>query len=661
MTTKTNATAFNPEYVADAFWIVASEADADLIKDFCHGGAILTLDDGSALSNWNSPKGLGDWDAMPPLRDKPVYITFTAALRSSQKVKNLLKELTAFLTALGAKPYVVELPNGMTVPEALRGVSAANHKERIGEYIPAFQQHEEENEESTKLFETGHADLAYDIAESEFYFCRSENKEYFVLPKTSEYPNLAYMVGESDLRHILTRRFKQVSGGNVVGPQPLSAAMDTIAAECAVSPYKMDAKLRSARGTDGYYYMDLGTEDGTAVKFSAEGWELVSRIPNNLGFAFRRTDAIAALPVPAVIAPEDAEVTLRQFIRQFVNVSDEEWPLLVAYMVTHMIDGYKRPIMLLTSEAQSGKTTATAAVKFAVEGKMDRGAEIPTKADDIAVTVASQRMTVYNNVSNISAALSDFLCQVVDGSEYEKRKLRTDSDIVNLKLTSSVIVNGIDTGELRSDFKTRTVRLELKPVVGESMADAEIDDALLQAHPQILGSLLTLAVEALKRIPALDHPGNAFRMLDYTRVLMAIDDMWKLGGRCLQVYKHSLDNMSAEALDDPIFDHVSTKVLQRQNLASENVWLCEVGAKDLINDINTGTFGKAMESLAGVKHEGVKNTSVLTAKLNRAKTDWKRHGVTFENRGQERFNGTKQSVYVFRFEGAQWAEMVSAI
>jgi hypothetical protein len=658
MAIKTKITPFNASHtgVHRTVWVVASDIDADIFKEISHGGVVVSLDNGESLTNWTAGKGLGDWDDIA-LSGYNVYVTFPQVLRTNKKVKNFLEELGDYMDAAGAKLYVLELPKGRFVSEAFHNVNVSNVMDLVKEFNPAFSNDDDGMDTTAKVFDPTHGDFLYDIAERDYFFCRSENKEYFLLPKAANEPNLAFMVGEPELRQALTRKFRQ-QAGNIPGATGLDMVMGALASECAVSQSKLDAVFRIGDSKDGNYWMDLGTDDGLAIRYNAEGWEIVQRMPSNVGFAFRRSNSIKPLPKPVKMDVATAADVLDKHLHRFINVSDAQWPMVVAYMINHMIPGYKRPILLLTSEAESGKTTATTAVKFAVEGHMDRGGEIPSKPDDVAVTVAASRMTVYNNVSNIDKNMSDFLCQVQGGSRYEKRKLRTDNDVVELQLVSSIIMNGITTGELRGDLKSRVVRLTLNPLTGNAMTDHDVEAALKAMHPEIFGALLTLAVECIKRIPTVGHPGKGFRMLEFTQILMALSEALNLGTAPMTEYKSVMDELSAEGMDDPLFDIIRRETLKMSNRVSydKHEWTVELGTKQIIGLYSEFSFNKAMREVGGAKQETIATGEQLKSRLVRGITDWKRHGVSYENLGQKRHEGQKQTVYRFTFSGAEWFE-----
>ena len=623
------------------FFLVDNAEDATAVTDAGQAVFHVELDNGKPISDWTTAKGLGDWSAHAyAIKKSKIWVAFTPFALAQKKTKAYLSELSAALGALGAGLEVLPIENGTTLADMLA--------KRDINYIVDDAKKAASATAATPG--TGDADIMFRIAEDNFTFCRTPEGEYFLLPKRGAV--FAWMVDSEQFKLYLIREFKKMVGA-VPAPSTWIAVVDAVRADCAASDNVKNLVIRNAKNGDDYW-LDLGTENGQAVQFNAEGMKIWSAVPVDLPFAFRRTSAVMPLPVPATIAEADTKLTLQKHLKTFVNVSDDEWPLLVSYMVTHILPGYKMPIMLLTSEAQSGKSTATMAVRFAVEGNLGRGEKMPTKEDDIAVTMSQEVMTMYNNVSNISHDMSDFLCQVVDGARYAKRKLRTDNDVVNLTLDASLLLNGITTGELRSDFKTRTVRLHLVPMTTAAMRDEQIDQMLLDSHPQILGSIIALAIGALKRMPLQGEFPRSFRMLDYVKVATAVDDAWGMEGRSIARYKASLDDMSAEGLDDPLFETLRRMVVKWENVpgSDHNIFTATLGVKDIITQYKSNRFNDAMDSLMGEKKRNIGTGQKLGAELIRAKTDWKRHGITFEKLGQKTINGVQDTYYSFTFDGS---------
>ena len=70
----------------------------------------------------------------------------------------------------------------------------------------------------------------------------------------------------------------------------------------------------------------------------------------------------------------------------------------------------------------------------------------------------------FDNVSKITPALSDALCQLVTGAGYRARELYTDGDAFSLGLKRPVLMNGIGQAATRPDLLDRVALIELAPI-----------------------------------------------------------------------------------------------------------------------------------------------------------------------------------------------------
>lgn len=619
-------------HTTDGVWLVDNQRDADAITAKYSGGFIISVGD-LPISEWTASAGT-PLEAMAQEMDlskKKFYIAFQPFTLTQKKTQNFITRLKIELGALGAGVHTITSEDYNLLHDA---------KSFVG--LDTAKSNAEKKTEQSKLSD---ADVMFGIAKEKFWFNRTQSGEYYLVPRSST-PRIAWMADAEKLRLFLIRECRAITD-SVPAPSAWLAAIDAIKAECAIAPVK-ELKIRSGV-THGNVWMDLGRDDGYMICLNNERWTLRGSIAENATFAFQRTTSVLPLPQPAQVSLADTKLTLQKLLKPYVNVSDEDWPLLVGYMVTHLLPGYKMPIMLLTSEAQSGKSTATMAVRYAVEGNSGRGEKLPSKEDDIAVTMSKESMTLYNNVSHIGPELSDFLCQVVDGATYAKRKLRTDSDTVQLTLDASLLMNGITTGKLRSDFKTRSVRLGLVPMTGAPMRDEHIDQALREAHPQILGSLLTLAVHALAHIPTQDEAPAGFRMIDYVQVVRSIEAAWNMDGISIARYKESLDEMSAEALESPLFQTIHRMAVTHENRQADGSYVAHLGVKAIISEHNRNLMATMFNEAMGKKTVSISTGQQLGAELNRSITDWKRHGITMVNQKQKSLNGIRDTYYSFYF------------
>ena len=120
----------------------------------------------------------------------------------------------------------------------------------------------------------------------------------------------------------------------------------------ATAEFSEPRKLHTRIGTvGGKIYLDLCNEERQAVEIDAGGWRVVDEPP----LWFLR-GSMKALPVPR---PGGSLMDLREF----VNTSDEDFVLLVGWLLASLAPDVAYPILALSSEHGSGKTTLTNLLK----------------------------------------------------------------------------------------------------------------------------------------------------------------------------------------------------------------------------------------------------------------------------------------------------------
>ncbi len=103
--------------------------------------------------------------------------------------------------------------------------------------------------------------------------------------------------------------------------------------------------------------VDLGRPDGRVAVITPAGWAIEARSP----CLFRRTEAVGELPLPV------RGGALGDF-RQLVNVPNEDWPVVVAFLVAALMPDLAHPILLLSGEQGAAKSTCAKLVVQLVDG-----------------------------------------------------------------------------------------------------------------------------------------------------------------------------------------------------------------------------------------------------------------------------------------------------
>lgn len=290
----------------------------------------------------------------------------------------------------------------------------------------------------------------------------------------------------------------------------------------------------------GDRYLDLGDPTGRAVRITPTGWELTDRPP----VLFRRTALTGALPVPVKGGNLDE-------LWQLLNVTEDDRPLVLAWLVAALQPGIPHPIVAFTGEQGTGKTTAARALARVYDPSPAQIRKAPRDVEGWVVAAMGSWVAAVDNVSTIPAWFSDALCRAVTGDGDVRRRLYSDSDLAVFSFRRAVILTGIDLGALRGDLAERLVRVELAVIdAARRRTDRAMTEEWDRAHPRILGAVLDLAVEVASVAESL-RVEELPRMADYARVLAAVDNVMGTDG--LVRYMGQADALAGDVISsEPI-------------------------------------------------------------------------------------------------------------
>jgi len=262
---------------------------------------------------------------------------------------------------------------------------------------------------------------------------------------------------------------------------------------------------------EGAVWVDLGDATGRAVQVTASGWTVEPQAP----VLFHRSALTGTLPEPV---PGD----LRAW-RAFLNVTDEAWALLVGCLVSTMHPDIPHPVLALTGEQGSAKTTTARQYIDLVDPSAAPLRTAPREIGEWVTVAAGSAVVGLDNVSSIPAWLSDALCRAVTGDGFPRRALYSDGDIIVTAFRRAVVLNGIDMGALSGDLVDRAAFVELQRIPFERRRlDTDIARDFAAARPALFGGLLDLVAATLYHLPSVRLAGYP-RMADHAKVLAALD------------------------------------------------------------------------------------------------------------------------------------------
>ena len=401
----------------------------------------------------------------------------------------------------------------------------------------------------------------------------------------------------------LARQFFEATGG-VPRSETLQSALNVVEAKAHFDAPELPVFIRVG-GMDGKLYLDLGDEAWRAIEIAATGWRVIEKPP----VRFRRAAGMQPLPVPM---PGGSVESLRSFLNL---QSDTDFVLVVAWALAVLRDRGPYPVIVLSGEQGSAKSTFSAILRAVLDPNTAPLRALPREDRDLFIAANNGHVLAFDNVSGLPAWISDTLCRLATGGGFAVRQLYTDQDEVLFDAARPVILNGIEDIVTRPDLADRAVFLTLEAIPEERRRpEAELWAAFESERPKILGALLDAVAEGLKCLPDTRLP-KLPRMADFALWASACETAIWPAGTFWSAYCGNRDAAVENVIEaDPVAAAV------RAVMAERTVW--------------TGTATDLLGALAESAGERVAKSKTwptgpraLSGRLRRAATFLRKIGI----------------------------------
>ncbi len=291
--------------------------------------------------------------------------------------------------------------------------------------------------------------------------------------------------------------------GKAMNSEALAAAVNLLEAKAL---FEGDEHLVHVRLAEhgGNIFLDLCNSDWQVVQVTPQGWGIVDDPP----IRFRRSRGMLPLPAPEPAGTVD-------LLRGFLNLDDDTWRLVIAWLVATLRPKGPYPILALFAEQGSGKSTIGRLLRELVDPNAAPLRAEPSDGRDLMIAANNSWCLAYDNLSHMPPWLSDAVCRLSTGGGFATRELYTDQDEIIFDSQRPVLLTSIEEVATRSDLLDRCLIVWL-PAIPEDRrrAEAELFEAFRKVRPQILGALLDAVAVALHRLPSIKLPGLP-RMADF--------------------------------------------------------------------------------------------------------------------------------------------------
>jgi hypothetical protein len=337
----------------------------------------------------------------------------------------------------------------------------------------------------------------------------------------------------------LSRRY-YLTEGKVPTRQKLSDLTRTLEGRALFEGETREVHLRLAEH-EGDIYLDLTDRDWRIVRVTSSGWGVVAA--KDAPVRFRRRKGMLAVPEP-LRGGSVGE------LRPFVNVrDDDDWVLLVAWLVAALRPRGPYPVLALHGEQGSAKSTTSRVLASLIDPNTAALRSEPRDERDLMISATSRWLVTLDNLSQIPARLSDGLCRLATGGGFATRKLRTDDDEMIFNAQRPVVVNGIEEVVTRGDLLDRSLLVYLPSIKAEDRRPEEdMMTAFELARPRVLGALLDAVSAGLKNLPTV-KVGAYTRLADFAKWVSAAEPSFASSGAFMRAYERNREEANDMVLE----------------------------------------------------------------------------------------------------------------
>jgi hypothetical protein len=349
------------------------------------------------------------------------------------------------------------------------------------------------------------------------------------------------------LRRWLARQFR-MQHGKTPGSQAVQDALLALEGRALFDgpAYPVFTRVAEHQGM-----MYLANEAWEAVEITSTGWRVVAQPP----VRFRRARGMLPLPHPV------AGGTLEE-LRPYLNVTDEDWVLIKAWLAMTLSPTGPYPQLELNGEQGSAKSTTARVLRALVDPSTAPLRSMPRDERDLLIMATNSWLIALDNLSYVPDWLSDALCRLATGGGLSTRELYTDTDEVLFDVQRPCLINGIEDLAVWGDLLDRTIPMILPPISDSARRDEKAfwhDFAAIQQR--VLGALLDAVSGALRTAPAV-HVSRLPRMADFARwAIAAGPSLGYTADSFLKAYAGKREEVHQLALESSLIGRLITAIV----------------------------------------------------------------------------------------------------
>lgn len=320
-------------------------------------------------------------------------------------------------------------------------------------------------------------------------FHTPENQTYARVAVNNHYETVN--LNSSAFRQWLEHSFWKAENGTA-SKTAFDEAISNLKARAKFDSPQWEIFLRVAEH-NGEIYLDLTNETWQVAKITSSGWQIIEA--KDCPVMFQRIDGMLPLPIPK----RGKNIAK---LKQYINVSNETFPLVLGWLVACLNPNIPYPILVLQGEQGSAKSTTAEFLRALIDPHKVPSNANPRDEQEILNTANNSLILSYDNLSFVKGDLSDTLCRIATGVGMRKRKLYSDGDEFIITVRRPIMLNGITELFSRADTLDRSLLIEC-PHIPKTRRQQKntLENEFEAARPFLLGALLDAVAVALREKP----------------------------------------------------------------------------------------------------------------------------------------------------------------
>lgn len=375
-------------------------------------------------------------------------------------------------------------------------------------------------------------------------------------------------------------------------------------------------------GRVGELYVDIGNDTNDAWRITAKGIEKVTGGPTHIRLL--RGAGMLPLVEPDLSTPASE---LMPLLREFIKAPEDDLVLLVSWLLGSMRPEGPYPVLTISGEQGSGKSTILRLLRRIVDPHALDMRTPPEDQRDLQAMVRNSFCLAFDNVSFISHKMSDALCVISTGTGAQGgRALYTNAEESAVRVCRPIAMNGIPDVIERGDLVDRSIHVHLPRIDAKDRRDDyEFWQLFASKHAKLLGALMNaahIATQNYAQVKLEEKPRmSAFAVW----VVAAEDALGWTPGHFIDVYSNNRNDAEMHMLE---FHGLASALLRMMEDKKE----FSGTYPDLIGQL---------EMHSGPRETLPKTSHAFAAELRRIKPLLERTGLRFFNGGRTGLMGQK--------------------